>query len=189
MEEIKKEQKVPEHPKTDYSSKSEVAMWLDDYNDLFSDFDPKPYSQRIMSYDFLNELRRATKQKYGKIKLSILIPKDERDIKIDHIIKTRLKEYFRKHYYFHKKESKGVLKQGLLFCVFGVVLMFVATYILFYFHNVNLIMSFFIVLLEPAGWFLFWEGLNVAIFKSKEKKPLLDFYEKMSNCTIYFSSY
>ena len=31
---------------TETLAKHEVSLWLDDYSDLFSDFDPRPYSQR-----------------------------------------------------------------------------------------------------------------------------------------------
>ena len=171
------------------STMEEVAMWLDNYTDLFSDFDPRPYSQRTLSYDFLSELRRLSKGKYGKIKFSILMPKDKRDAAKEPQIKKRLHEYFNKHYIHHKEKSSGIFKKGVLFCIAGIVLMFIATYILFYLGESNLWLSFFIVLLEPAGWFLFWEGLNIAIFQSKENKPLLDFYKRMHDCKIYFSSY
>ena len=50
-------------------------------------------------------------------------------------------------------------------------------------------MSFLVVFLEPAGWFLFWEGSDLVIFDSKKKKPDLEFYEKMTRANIGFLSY
>jgi len=50
-------------------------------------------------------------------------------------------------------------------------------------------MTFLVILLEPGGWFLFWEGLNLIIFETKEETPDFSFYEKMSKCSINFSSY
>jgi hypothetical protein len=169
--------------------RSEILMWLDDYNDLFSDFDPRHYSQRALSFDFLSELRRATRGKYGDISLGLLIPKDKRDMKIDSIVRKRLQEYFSKNYLHHKDEAKGVFRRGLMFCFAGIVLMFTAAYLLFYFRESTLLMSFLIILLEPASWFLFWEGLNISIFESKKTKPILEFYMKMAGSKIHFSSY
>ena len=66
--------------------------------------------------------------------------------------------------------------------------MFIATFLLFKYEG-GLLTSFLVVLLEPAGWFLFWEGLDLTIFSSKKIKPDLNFYEKMSKCYITFLSY
>jgi hypothetical protein len=43
--------------------------------------------------------------------------------------------------------------------------------------------------MEPAGWFFAWEGLDLAIFYSKEETKDYEFYKKMENCEILFSSY
>ena len=32
-----------------------VSLWLDTYEDIFSDFDPRPYGQRALSEDFVAE--------------------------------------------------------------------------------------------------------------------------------------
>ena len=34
---------------------SEISLLLDSYDDIFSDFDPRPYNQRALSQDFLAE--------------------------------------------------------------------------------------------------------------------------------------
>ena len=36
---------------------SSVHIALDDYDDIFSDFDISPYNQRALSKDFLDELK------------------------------------------------------------------------------------------------------------------------------------
>jgi len=38
----------------------------------------------------------------------------------------------------------------------------------------------FPILTEPAGWFFFWEGLNLTLFEPKRIKPDLEFYRKPS---------
>ena len=39
--------------------RKEISFWLDSYDDLFSDFDPRPYAQKGFSEDFLDEAKRA----------------------------------------------------------------------------------------------------------------------------------
>ena len=46
-----------------------------------------------------------------------------------------------------------------------------------------------LVLLEPAGWFTAWTGLDEVYYTARQKKPDLDFYQKMANVEIIFISY
>jgi hypothetical protein len=42
---------------------NEIKLMLDTYDDIFSDFDPRPFSQRTLSEDFLEEARKASREK------------------------------------------------------------------------------------------------------------------------------
>ncbi len=166
---------------------SEISLWLDSYDDIFSDFDPRPFSDRALSDDFLAEAKRASRDKVsGKIALTFLIPKGIRDQKEERLIRRRLREHFNKHYQRIYNDVQKINRQGIFFMVIGVVIMFIATFISFTFDEKYLVYSFLIILLEPAGWFLFWEGLNLIVFESKKIKPDRDFYEKMAKAEIAF---
>jgi len=49
--------------------------------------------------------------------------------------------------------------------------------------------KFLIIITEPAGWFLFWEGLNFLFITPDEKLPNYHFYRKMSKAEICFLDY
>ena len=171
-------------------AKSEVSLVLGTYNDIFSSFDPRPYSERSLSVDFLAEAKRATRETdKGELELRILLPVAQRRVEKESAIKKRLREHFRKHADILDKERRGISNQGLFFIIFGIVFMFVAAYILFQNNVQSLFGEFIVVLLEPGGWFLLWEGLDLMIFKSKEGKADLEFYRKMSRADIVFSHY
>ncbi|NYT12918.1 MAG: hypothetical protein GKC01_00225, partial [Candidatus Methanofastidiosa archaeon] len=58
-----------------------ISLILDSYDDLFSDFDPRPYSVRGLSDDFLIECRRAVrgiKTESPVLELRLLVPKNKR---------------------------------------------------------------------------------------------------------------
>lgn len=168
---------------------AEIRFTLDDYNDIFSDFDPRPMSERGLSEDFLSEAKRACMDKYSeKINFVILVPDKIRKPKDEEIIKERLKKHFKKHHSLLKKKKNSVLKKGIGFWVTGVIIMVIATILLFEFKEKNIITSFFTILLEPAGWFLFWEGMHLVIFETKKTNPTLKFNEKMANASINFTS-
>lgn len=169
---------------------SEISISLDNYDDIFSDFDPRPYSERALSDDFLIEAKKASRDKpSGGIELKFLMPQEKRNSANESIIKKRLREHFKKHAALLTKEHKQTIKQGAYFTAIGIVLMFITSLLFFRYSTRNLFASFSIVFLEPASWFLFWEGLRLLIFETKTKSPDKEFYNKMSKCEIEFISY
>ncbi|MBI4919512.1 hypothetical protein HY837_06270 [archaeon] len=169
---------------------SMISLWIDDYNDIFSDFDPRPYSERALSVDFLDEANRATRDKAsGQIVLKLLAPANKRKINDENTIKKRLKEHFKRRVKMAEEEIKKLKHQGLLFTVIGILLMISASFVLFKHPETSFLGSFLLVFLEPAGWFFFWEGLAMIIFESKKLKPNLEFNEKMEKCEYEFVSY
>ncbi len=168
---------------------AEINLRLNEYEDIFSDFDPRPYSEKALSVDFLEEAERASEDKsVGNIKLNLLMPHNKRDKNQEAVIKKRLNGHFKKHFCEFDTKHKKILSKGFSFVVFGVIFMFLAAYVLFNYQGVALIYSFWIMLLEPAGWFLFWEGLHLVIFEPKTIKNKLEFYKKMNGCSINFFS-
>ncbi len=165
-----------------------ITLALDDYEDLFSDFDPRPYSERILSEDFLYELKRASLYKEERgLDLVLLLPEEKRDGNHEKIILERLKGHFRRHHKRLRAKRKGEIKTGVKMVTLGVLLMFLATYILQQVKQ-NLWTSFIVVLLEPAGWFTLWEGMNLILFHVKEITPDLEFHQKLSGAKVVFIS-
>lgn len=176
-------------PKRNIEQGSEISLWLEGYDDLFSGFDPRPYSHRALSADFLSETKKASIEKDYKLDLELLVPKNKRSNHQEEIIRKRLKEHFNKHYNLIKKEKGKLLGIGLFLGVLGILLMFTATLVLFAYGNNTLFVSFLIILLEPAGWFIFWKGLELAFFESRQLNPDFEYYKKMAKCKINFVSY
>lgn len=171
----------------DKAERYEIRMQLDSYEDIFSDFDPRPFDQKALSDDFLAEAQKASVDKTEEIDMLFLIPKTKRDAKHEATIKKRLLAHFKRHHTLLEQDRKKFVKTGSIFITVGIILMVLATFFLYkYEHTIPA--SFAIILLEPASWFLFWEGLTLIVFTSKKKQPELTFYEKMSRAQIFFSS-
>lgn len=184
MDDLSFEKIIGETHATDKASF--ISLALDDYEDLFSDFDPRPYSERSVSEDFLHELKRAAMSKEEKgLSLLMLLPKERHNAAHEHIILERLKSHFRHHHRLLEEKRKEVTKTGAWMVGLGIVFMFLATYMLVELKQ-NLWTAFIVVLLEPAGWFTFWEGLNLIVFRSKDVAPDLSFYRKMSGAKVSF---
>lgn len=169
---------------------SEISLWLNNYEDIFSDFDSRPYHERALSEDFLNETRRASRDKdMDGISLKFLVPKIQRNLQHEQLIKRRLHEHFKKHHERLHYENYKVVRQGAIFLLLGVILMFIATNIIIKYPKDDPVITFFTFLFEPGSWFFFWEGLNLIFFEPKKLTSELEFYHKMSRCSVSFMSY
>ncbi len=166
-----------------------ISLIIDSYDDIFSSFDPRHSSQRALSDDFLQEATRASRDQEGNFELKLLVPKAKRNLKEELLIKRRLKNHFFRHYHIARKETKKIIYQGLFFVGLGIILMFIATLIMLKESMKDTFWSLIVYILQPAVWFLFWEGLGLIIFESKKTKPELDFNEKMARASITFASY
>jgi hypothetical protein len=166
-----------------------ISLKLANYDDIFSDFDPRPYSDRALSVDFLGEAKRASIDKpSGQIELRLMVPKRLRNRQMEGVIEKRLRNHFERHANKIKQQNKNIIRNGIIFTSSGIIIMLVASLILFTSSQSNIFTHFLIIMFEPAGWFLFWEGLDQVVFESKKTRPDLEFYEKMANSHINFLS-
>lgn len=179
---------------TGFSKEGNVSLVLESYNDIFSDFDPRNYSERAISDDFLFECKRAVRDKPNKeFELRLLMPESKRNIAHELKIKRRLKDHFQKHVFEKQKEVSHIRNSGLSLAIIGVILMITGAFLVFKkFMEGTFISAVLTIILEPAGWFFFWEGLAKAIFIDEDERKKardLDFYKKMARAQIYFISY
>ncbi len=175
---------------TELLNKSEISLWLDDYNDIFSDFDPRPYAHRALSQDLLDEAKRATREAPSGIELRFLIPNTQRNLQHEFMIKKRLREHFKKHAAQLDDDYRQMRKKGVILTVIGMLLLTAATFM--YMNNGNHWWNaFLVVLFEPAGWFTIWIGLEkaFAVYESKEHKFNRQFYQKMAKAEFKFEGY
>lgn len=163
-----------------------ISLILESYNDIFSSFDPRPSSERALSDDFLSECKRATIDREEPITLRFLVPHSKRNLKEELEIQFRLKNHFHKHYLEKRKEIRNLRLQGLGWFVLGTIAMILAT---FFSERINFYFNLLKVMLEPAGWFFFWEGLYKIAITAQEKMPSYAFYKKMDPSRVLFLSY
>lgn len=164
-----------------------ISLILDSYDDIFSDFDPRPYSQRSLSDDFLSECRRASRDKQESgLELRFFVPKDKRSLSEEMMIRKRLKSHFEKHYFEKQTGLKSIKKRGFLWVLVGAIALLISTSIEKY---QNFFIDFLFIVSQPAGWFLMWSGLEELFIDPRDKRPELDFYKKMAKAKIVFYSY
>ena len=166
----------------------ELELWLDSYDDIYSDFDSRHYLKRRISEDFLHELRIEMKYKeHHASDMVLLLPQDSRDQTAEKIIADSLSDFFTSQFRFHHDKCRKKMSNGILLFVLGVCVMLLNAWISYRsaesFPAIGLR-----VLLEPAGWFLVWTALDFLFYDFTGLRKERDFYEKLSEMHIHFKS-
>ena len=166
----------------------EISIWIDKYDDVFSEFDSRPFSERALSDDFLREVRKMTSEKpTSDIRLKFHVLSDQRDGDSENIILNNLNKHFHHIADELKNERKEAMRKGYMLLGLGSAL------ILFLFCITTMpvkaaYLSGLNLMLEPVGWFMTWTGLDHVFQISKKSKSALDFNSKMALAKITFSS-
>ena len=165
---------------------SKINIWLDSYDDIFSDFDSSDYSEKTLSDDFISQVKKISKNKRGKdVSLRFFIPLNQRNNKSEETIIRRLSLYFTHINNQLKADIKKTYIKGWTLTTTGITLMVVASYLSFI-KSQMYTTHLMLVLFEPAGWFLLWAGLDNIVYNSKDFKKEIDFYSKMTGAKIDF---
>ncbi|MDP2925483.1 MAG: hypothetical protein Q8N99_03870 [Nanoarchaeota archaeon] len=171
-----------------------ISLVLHSYDALFSDFDPRHYSERGISDDFLIECKRAVIDRKGIAELRLLIPGQLRKPHEENKIKRRLLDHFRKHYHIEHHKIKKMKRKGLLWFFLGSIILVISTFLYEYrpeFNNqlYRFLYDFLTIVSQPSGWFTIWEGLSYILIKPYEINAEYEFYKKMHKSNIYFLNY
>lgn len=167
----------------------QVSIRLDSYDDIFSGFDPRPYSERILSDDFIAELKKISREdEFGIEELQLLMHEKNRKQETEPTIIKRVHTYFRKGNYYLSKRIKNIRKQATLIAIAGMVLILSASYISGI-HSGKFYIKILFVLFEPAGWFFVWTGMDDLFFAARKRKEEINFFSKMAKTKVVFTSY
>ena len=131
----------------------QISIWLDSYEDIFSDFDPRPYSERILSDDFIAELKKVSREDDFDIgELRLLLPEKIRKQEPESTIIKRIHTYFRRGNFYLMRRKKTTRVKAIVLTLSGMLLILLASYISTM-QSDRFYMKILFVLFEPAGWF------------------------------------
>lgn len=164
-----------------------INLWLDSYDDIYSDFDSRHYQARKISEDLLAELKIEIKNIPDSRGMIFFLPQTERNNASEKIIASSLHRFFSAQFKFHHHLCRQKLINGLLFLTAGVLVMLLNSWII-YTARASFLIICLKVLLEPAGWFLLWAGLDFLLYDLAEFRRNEHFYRILSEMTICFQS-
>jgi len=167
---------------------AELSLWLDYYDDIYSDFDSRHYLKRRISEDFLHELHVAVKYKKERATdLVLLLPQEKRDEASEKIIINSLKEFFTDQFRNYNDKFKKKLNTGIILLLTGLVVMAINSFISF--KGVHSFPTTIVkIILEPAGWFLLWLSFDFLFYDLREIRKDKEFFSELSEMNIHFKS-
>ena len=173
---------MPDEPLEESPIMREITITLDTYDDIFSDFDPRPYHERELSEDFLKEIqRRYMEDKRGRFEVHFTIPFSARDTKEEALIKKRLREHFSIMVKREEETIKNTKSRGYVYMLTGAAVLLADVYALFLLEGSSIEYRILSILLVPAGWYGMWTGIEKIIddpFASIERKAVFEKFEK-----------
>ena len=99
----------------------EISIILDVWDDIFSDFDPRPLDERALSEDFISELKKRYRETTkGNLLISFFAPKGLKDEKSEQVVVNRLKKYFKYRALQDRREIYTMRKKGVVFILIGI---------------------------------------------------------------------
>jgi len=165
----------------------EIAVVIDTWDDVFSDFDPRPLSQRTVSGDFVDELRKRYREpRIGDFVITIIAPFALKDKKAERMVTARLKRHFRYRFLQHKKDLAAFRIRGAVFVCIGISALTFLTLATYFKFLSELAIEIAAIVLMPLGWFGFWEGLSKLVDISPSLTRERVFFYKLSQARYRF---
>ncbi len=165
----------------------EISLAIDTWDDIYSDFDPRPLNERNLSEDFLSELRKRHREtRRGTYRVSIYAPITLKDDKTEKTVIQRLKGHFKYRYLQRQKELKGVRIRGAIFVTFGIISLGFLTLATFFNSFGELTIEILGIVLMPLGWFGIWEGFSKIVDTSPKFLQEEIHFNKLSKADYRF---
>ncbi|MDB5281465.1 MAG: hypothetical protein JWO06_540 [Bacteroidota bacterium] len=173
----------------EFLNQPEISIWIDKYDDVFSDFDSRPFAERALSDDFLREVRKMASEKTGgEIELKFNILDDQRNVESEAVIINSLNKHFKNIATTLRSEQRQTLQKGYMLLGAGFSLMIFLVY-LTTIPTKGAYLNGIYLMLEPVGWFMTWTGLDNVFQNTRKNKSALDFNSRMAFAAIKFSSF
>ena len=139
----------------------EVSLAIDNWDDIFSDFDPRPLSERALSEDFIFELKKRYREtRKGNYLVTIFAPVALKDEKSERGVIQRLKRHFKHRSLTRQRELNRIRTRGFLFVIIGILFLGFLTLSTYFRYFSELTIEILGIIFMPLGWFGIWEGFS-----------------------------
>jgi len=168
-------------------SLKEIDIAIDTWDDIFSDFDPSPFSERTLSEDFIVELKKRYREtRKGNFAVAIFAPASLKDPKAESTVIQRLKRHFKHRSLQRQKEIIAIRIKGVIFVLVGIGFLTFLTLAAYYKLFSNLTVEILGIVVMPLGWFGIWEGFSKIVDTSPKALREETLFKKLSTAQYRF---
>jgi len=165
----------------------EISIAIDVWDDIFSDFDPRPLNERALSEDFIAELRKRYREtQKGDFLITIYAPVSLKDEKTEKVVIQRLKKHFKHRSLSWKREIGRIRKKGFVFVVIGISFLSFLTFATYTRFLSDLAIELLGIILMPRGWVGIWEGFSKIVDTSHNLMQDEMLFNKLSKASYRF---
>jgi hypothetical protein len=164
-----------------------IEVGLDQYADIFSEWDPAPFKRRGIDPDLELYLEGSSDEipfRYP-IEICFIVPARIRDQRLEAETVHGLKNSFTFKLYLLKKELRKTNVKELRFVLLGLILLGIAAV----FANrvaENVVFSTLVDGVLITGWVLIWEAASLFFFTNRELYHRDRTYKRLQNAPIIF---
>ncbi|MDM9380352.1 hypothetical protein QUB80_06505 [Chlorogloeopsis sp. ULAP01] len=161
-----------------------IEIALDQYTDIFNEWDPAPFKHRELDPElrlYLEESSNEIPSKYP-IELCFTVPVAMQNEQIEDDLRDSLKNSFIYKRFFLRKEVEKTNKQMLLLVVVGFVCLWVANTI----STEADLQSILLEGLAISGWVFIWEAVSLFFFTNRELYHRYKTYKRLQNAPVIF---
>ncbi len=166
-----------------------IEIAVDDYNDIFNEWDPAPFSRRDLDPElqiFLEECSRDISLQHP-LAIVFYMPKDEHNMEDENACIAGIRNYFAfKIHVFEKKRNEvmvGVLRNLSI----GVAILCIAIVFEAQFSE-RVFLQVFREGLFIGGWVFIWEALATIGFKNRALKHTMKEYVRFFDAPVVFKN-
>jgi hypothetical protein len=159
----------------------DAIISLDSYDDVFDDFDIRPYKERSLSADFINVLNeRVKKVDFAReMTLILTMPKKSRNRNHERAIEKRLREHLESAAKYWSGKAKDTRNSGIFYLLLGLAI-YVAGGVIG--NDLYIARQYLLI----PSWFLIWHALDLIVMDIPKINAKRDFNRYVCNARITF---
>ncbi|TYQ17035.1 UNVERIFIED_CONTAM: hypothetical protein Cloal_3636 [Acetivibrio alkalicellulosi] len=163
-----------------------IEVSLDDYNDVYDDWDPSPFKKRDIEDEFNDFVVDSSEDipLNFNITLVLYLPEDKRDSKKESTLVLAFRNFYEYAMARHKRFSMDLDKKTLFYLMFSILLLSVG-----YFFSWDEEKLLFSVLHEGifiGGWVFLWEFFTTIFITKREAHKKYKLFKRLFHSEITF---